>query len=169
MQSRHLHEAGERSRADEGDVDLAGFESAQLIGRGERDDIHHDGRMPFAKPPDDCRKEMRQGELYAADDQSSGFLCRNRPDMRHGLIDGGEDLAGMLEKNHAGRRKCHPAGRPGEQTCADPVLELPDLLTERRLGHAQTFCSAAEVEFLGQPDEIGKMTEFDPAFHIRQI
>ena len=42
---------------------------------------------------------------------------------------------------------------------ADLLLELADLLAERRLGHVQPLRRAAEVQLLGDGDEVAKVSE----------
>lgn len=47
-----------------------------------------------------------------------------------------------------------------EQRHADFVLELPNLLAERRLRGAQPARRAGEAELFGHRDEVAKMPEF---------
>jgi hypothetical protein len=46
-----------------------------------------------------------------------------------------------------------------EERFPDFGLEPSNLLTESRLGDLQTFCGAGEVKFLGNGQEVAKMTE----------
>src|ERR1700741_3750461 len=48
----------------------------------------------------------------------------------------------------------------------DVLLELTNLLRERRLGDVQAFSSAAEMQFLGNRNEITKMAKFERFDHI---
>jgi len=47
-----------------------------------------------------------------------------------------------------------------EQPCAQLLLQRLDLLAQWRLGDAQLLCGAAEVQFLGDGDEVAQVTQF---------
>ncbi|GHG29382.1 hypothetical protein Shyd_85220 [Streptomyces hydrogenans] len=65
----------------------------------------------------------------------------------------GEGVPGGGEKFSARRGEADAPGFAAEQVVADFALQAADLLTQRRLGDAQTSGRAAEVEFLGEHDE----------------
>jgi len=50
---------------------------------------------------------------------------------------------------------------PIEELDADLVLELADLLAERRLRGSQCRCGGAETQLLRDGDEIPQVPEFD--------
>ena len=48
-----------------------------------------------------------------------------------------------------------------EQPAADDVLQSPDLLRERRLGHVQPLRRAAEVQLLGDRHEVAQVPQLE--------
>jgi len=48
-----------------------------------------------------------------------------------------------------------------EQARTDQVLQLADLLAERRLRHAQPLRRLAEVQRIGNSEEVTQVAEFD--------
>src|SRR4051812_24003838 len=63
---------------------------------------------------------------------------------------------------HGSARGCErdlPLGAV-EEPHAQFLLELANLLTDRRLRHMETLCRSAEVQLLGNRDEVPQMTQF---------
>ena len=70
-----------------------------------------------------------------------------------------------------GRLRLQQSGGPRATfACKEPVtedlFELADLLREWRLGEMQTERGAAEVQLLGDGDEVAQVAEFDFLIHI---
>ena len=97
-------------------------------------------------------------------------VVRRRADRRHrhapdlaepraahligGALGLGEEAAPFIEKEGAGRGEPDLPAGPIEQPDTELLLEGPDLLAEARLRHAEAVGGAAEVELLGDGDEI---------------
>jgi hypothetical protein len=52
------------------------------------------------------------------------------------------------------------AGGTGQQLCSESLLKGLDHLRERGLGHVETLGCAAEVQFLGDGEEIAGLAKF---------
>ncbi len=59
----------------------------------------------------------------------------------------------------AGRRHLHAPARPREELAAQLVLQQPDLVAQRRLGHVEPLGRAAEVQLLGDRHEVAELTQ----------
>ena len=66
----------------------------------------------------------------------------------------GEQLAGVGEEDRPPRGEGHVAAVAGEEPEADLALELPDLARQRRLAHVEPGGRPAEVELVGDRDEV---------------
>jgi hypothetical protein len=55
--------------------------------------------------------------------------------------------------------------RPNEERDPELTLEVTDSARQRRLRHVQTLCSAAEVQFLRDGDEVPQLTQFNRYIH----
>src|SRR4051812_27120068 len=64
-----------------------------------------------------------------------------------------------LSKHFPSGGQLDPPGGPVEQGQAHLDLELPDLLAQRRLGHVQPLGGTAEVEVLGDREEVLQLTQ----------
>ena len=149
-----LRQAGIFGRlgGDHGDVDLAGPQSGQqeiCAGFGHvENDIRHD-------PPErridvgqqigrDCRNET---EAQGPRRPSAGTLRKGGQG-----IGGGDDMCGARQELPAERRRVDGPRRPLEQPDAEPLLDLADLLTQRRLGDAADRGSATEMTGFGKSE-----------------
>ena len=77
-----------------------------------------------------------------------------------GDLELGEHRAGVAQEGRAGRRQLDSPARAGEQRAAQLLLQRADLLAERRLGDVQARGGAAEVQLLGDGDEVTQLAEF---------
>jgi hypothetical protein len=59
--------------------------------------------------------------------------------------------------------------RAVKQTDAELLLELTNLLADRRLGDIEAFGCAAEVQFLGYRDEVPEVTELHELGSFRRL
>ena len=69
-----------------------------------------------------------------------------------------EHAAGLHEQGGAGHGERHAAVGPVEQADSELGLELADLLAHGRLRDVQTLGGAAEVQLLGDRDEVPQMS-----------
>ena len=105
------------------------------------------------------REQVRRdgGDHAEAQAPGEGFALRARRVQE--LVRGGEDrarLGGQLEAR-AGRH--HPARVPLEQLHAQQGLQLLELGAERRLGDAARLGRLAEVQVLGDGDEVLELAD----------
>jgi hypothetical protein len=70
-----------------------------------------------------------------------------------GRLLGGKHVLGRFEQSLAGRREAHRARRALEERGVELCFERSDRPTQRRLGHAEAFGGATEMEFFGDGDE----------------
>ena len=94
-----------------------------------------------------------------ADRQPPDLAALHPPRLARGVLDGVEDLARAHEERRAGRGQLDLALVAQQQRRADLLLELADLLAQRRLGHVQALRRAAEVQLLGDGDEVAQVAE----------
>src|SRR4030095_11141672 len=84
-------------------------------------------------------------------------LCLSRQPRR--AFGRGQDPACLLEKPPPGRRELDVPFDAPQQVDFELLFEISNLLTQRRLRGVQTGRGVAKMEFLGDPDEISKMTK----------
>lgn len=89
--------------------------------------------------------------------------------QQHRLVYLGQHLAGLVEEQPAGVGEFDAAVGALEQARTDFLLQRLDLLAQRRLGDPQALGGAAEVQLLGDGDEIAQVPEFHAAPPIRSF
>ena len=67
---------------------------------------------------------------------------------------------GLFEKSIPCIGEGHSAVSAYEQPGSQHFFKRMNLMAERRLGNAQTLCSAAEMQLFSHRDEVKKMAEF---------
>src|SRR4051794_31478973 len=78
----------------------------------------------------------------------------------HGGVGGAQHAARLLEQRTARGGQRDAALRAVEEPDAELLLELADLLADRRLGDVEPLRGAAEVQLFGDGDEVPEMAEF---------
>ena len=78
-------------------------------------------------------------------------------------VDTRKDRPGPLKVLLAGGRQVDPSSRTSQQLNPELGLELPDLLRQRRLRDVQATCRSTEMAFLGNCDEVAKVSQFHGA------
>ena len=114
-----------------------------------------------------CSRKARSSsgtKLYIAradeaDRQPADLAALDAPRLARRVLDGVEDLARAHEERRPGRGQLDLALVAQQQLRADLLLELADLLAQRRLGHVQALRRAAEVQLLGDGDEVAQVSE----------
>ena len=94
-----------------------------------------------------------------ADRQPADLAALHAPRLARRVLDRVEDLARAHEERRAGRGQLDLALVAQQQLRADLLLERADLLAQRRLGHVQALGRAAEVQLLGDGDEVAQVAE----------
>ncbi|MCY1182798.1 hypothetical protein D9M73_233760 [compost metagenome] len=81
------------------------------------------------------------------------------PRQQHGLVDLLADRPRLVEEQPPGRGQGDAAVGAVEQARADFLFQRLDLLAQRRLGNAQLSGGAAEMQLLGDGDEVTQVTQ----------
>ena len=71
-----------------------------------------------------------------------------------------EQISCSAKEDVAFRRESHLLSGAVKERRPELCLEQTNLLRKRRLGHSEPFGRAAEMEFLGDGDEVSHLTEF---------
>ena len=156
LAQRHGHQVVRQQcgRTEDGQVELR---RAQRVEQGRREQL-----------PVQVQLEVRQLGPHALRDAGEHVVGR-RADEAHadpagpargeqseiggGAVQGRQDLAGAVLQQPARLGELDPTRGPVHQPDADLVLELPQVLRQRRLGDVQPGGGAAEVAFLGEHGE----------------
>ena len=146
-------------RAQEADVEPAVVELAQLLGRPHLVQPQRDVRRLHAKRAQQLGHERVHGRADEADGEAPDLAALHAPRLARGVLDRGEDLARADEERRPGGGQLDLALVAQQQRRADLLLELADLLAQRRLGHVQALRRAAEVQLLGDGDEVAQVSE----------
>jgi hypothetical protein len=155
----HEFVATERERQN-GDVDGAGSETLQENWRNLFD--HSKSNLwEFARESSQARrKEIRSNCRDDADgDGTTGELFAF-DDVAFGGFQFAKDGVGAREKRLAKLGEPHGAPEAVEEAGAEFILQLEDLLGERRLGYVRLFRSAAERASLSHGAEVTELVEF---------
>jgi len=73
-----------------------------------------------------------------------------------------QDDARLLHEHAARFGELHLSLGAMEELDAEFLFELPDLMAERRLAEMQPLGGAAEVQRLGQRDDVAKVAQLHP-------
>ncbi len=154
---------------DDPHVDVAVEHACEDLRRVPLVQLHVHGRIALPERADalgDAERDRRGDEA----DVETPLLAA--PDPRC-LLDVRTDLAqevpAPLEERLARGRQRDAARRADEERASDQLLELADLLGERRLGHVQAAGRAAEVELLRDGDEVAQVPELELRVHMHRI
>ena len=79
----------------------------------------------------------------------------------------GERSPCAREQGGSGRRQLDMPGGPDEEHEPELALEIPDRPRKRRLRHVQALGGAAEVQLLGNRDEVPQLSQLDWKIHYR--
>ena len=145
--------------ADEADVEVAGGERRELVGRRALLELQHDvGPLEHegAHEVGDDPVERRADE---ADPEPAGLAGADPARGVERALEPGEHPADVAEQHLARRRERDAPARAREERRADGGLQLADRVAERRLGHVQPLRRAAEVELLRDGDEVAEVVE----------
>ena len=85
---------------------------------------------------------------------------------RERMIDVGQNRTGVGEQRRSGVGELDAARQATEQLHVELALQRANLLAERRLLHAEPLGRPRDMPFLGDGDEIAKMTELHVPYPI---
>ncbi len=153
------HRAGRMQQ--EAGVDLVGVEGGQLhVQRGLAQLQHHVGvglaeaAQPLGQRP--VGHAGDEGQPKPPGQAGSSGLGHLRQGIRRS-----QQAAHCRQQRQAGRGERHAAPGAGEQRHAQLPLQSLDGLRQRRLGHVQAGGGAAEVQLVGQRDELAPQPQLD--------
>ena len=118
-------------------------------------------RVAIGEGLQQARQQRPGSEHGEADAQLAALPARRGTGGAHGEIQAGEQGAGVLLEIAAGGGQLHRAGMPGEQRRAQLFLQRGNLPAQRRLGNVQRLGGTAEVQVLGEGEEIAQLAEVD--------
>src|SRR5512132_1464177 len=147
-------------RTDERRVDSAVEHGAQLFRRVHLGEAEHDPRVRRLIAAEHVEHDRGEGAgAGIADAQVAGFTPpRSLRRQRRPLGLHQQSLRFRLQ-HAAGLAQFDVSFAPPEQGHAQRSLQFADLLRQRRLRHAQTFGSAAEVQLSGNGEKVAELAQ----------
>ena len=122
--------------------------------------LHADAGKALAERLDEPRERLEHGDGPGEGDPDLAGLAPGRaPDLVARVVELREDRAGLLQEEAPRLREPDAPPVPFEQRRAQLVLDRLDLLAERRLAHVQAARGPAEVELLGDGDEVAQLAD----------
>ena len=143
----------------EAEIGGAGCQRADLVARRALVELDVDRRVRHAQPLHDARHERQERRAGEAHAQRPGLPLVDAARVVRGAVEVGQDRARVAQEGLAGRRHLHAPARPREELAAQLVLQQPDLVAQRRLGHVEPLGGAAEVQLLGDGHEVAELTQ----------
>ena len=146
----------ERRQPEVGD---ARRQRADLVARRALAQLDVDLGMQRAEALDDAgdeRQQRRAGEAHA---QQAGLAVVDAPRVAPRPVEIAEDRPRVAQERLARGRHLHPAARARQQLAPELLLQQPDLVAQRRLGHVQPRGGPAEVQLLRHGHEISELPE----------
>jgi hypothetical protein len=141
----------------EGDVHLPGRQPREVRAGVADDRLEDDRGEPLAEGADGERHRPGGRPGRVADPESgrpvAGLACR-----LHGVGNGLADAAAPLEQDAAGLGELDAAAT-NEQLHPELSLEGEDLLAERRPADLEALGGPAEVQLLGDGDEVAQLSK----------
>jgi hypothetical protein len=147
-------------RAQEGGVEGV-LPQPLLHGGGQHLAVQRQGQPGhrLLRPAHDPRHHPVGGRAGEADPQHARGPLPHLVDVGLEGLDLVDDPPPAVQEHLAGGGEVHPPGGPVQQPHAELLLELADLLGQRRLGHVQALGGAAEVALLGHGDEVVELPD----------
>ncbi len=143
----------------EADVELALHDRVGLVGRPFLDQRQAAFPGGGAKIGQDAREDPEQRRLDKTDAQPADLAMRRPPRNALDKVDLTQRDPGFACEGLAGRCQRDARAAAIDQLEAQPRLEPPDRLAERRLGDAEPGGGAPEMQFVGQADEVTNLDQ----------
>ena len=147
--------ASSHGQAHEADLNAPVAQRLDLLAGQQRVQLDLDAREARAPDAQHARQDVEVGGRHEADRQLTDLAAARALRGAH------RALASARARRRASARNAWPAGvsstrrlRAVEQRDAQLLLELPDLLAERRLRDVQARRGPAEVQLLGDRHEV---------------
>ena len=148
-----------RGQGHDRDVEPALADVVEEAPRRRRLEPHLDVGGHRGEPAQRARDRARQRRRRVADPQPHRRPCRGRARGATGHLGLLEDPPRLLEHRGAGLRQLDAAVGPLQEPDPELGLELADLLAHRGLRDVQALGRAAEVQLLGDGDEVAEVPE----------
>jgi hypothetical protein len=148
-------------RADEGRIDPAVEQRAQLLRRVHLGKSEHDACVRLLIAAEHVEHDRGEGAGAGVADAQVARFTPPCPLRRQCRLFGLRQQSPRLRLQHAaGLAQLHVSLAAPEQRRAQRSLQLADLLRQRRLRHAQTFGSAAEVQLFSDGEKVTELAQF---------
>ena len=118
-------------------------------------------REPVLEGPQSPRKQIGGDLAHIADNERPDLPASRPPGLVGRPVELIEDDPCRPEEGPPGVGQADDVVGPIDKFDAEIPLELPDLATERRLGHVQSLGRSPEVKLLGHDHEVPQMPDLD--------
>jgi len=153
-------EIGLRARPiGDADVELAGVQRRDDLVGGELVDPHLHGRMAAEEDRDAVRDQADVEGVRRTDAHPPREPATARAQRRDALVDLAQCARRVGEEQLARLGRHHLAADALEERLADLLLELADLVRERRLGDVDVRRGAREAQAVGQGHEVAQVSQ----------
>mmetsp|Transcript_21513 Transcript_21513/g.83500 ORF Transcript_21513/g.83500 Transcript_21513/m.83500 type:complete len:283 (+) Transcript_21513:602-1450(+) len=144
---------------DQAEIQLLGEQGVDLVLRVQLHDDHFDPRMSCLEGLQPVRQAVEQRGADKPEPQPADLPGLHLAGQRAGFVSAGQQRGGVGLEGRAGRCQPHALAVAVEQPGTDAGLQLLDGHRQRRLRDGQTLGGAAEMQFLGQSQEVAQMPE----------
>jgi len=115
-------------------------QQCRLRGKGKGGgQVQFDLRPLFAKPVQRRHQPLETGMAFNRQMQSAGLAGGQRTDIAQALTHQRQHLIRQHQQALTGHSKAHRPGTPVQQTDAEAVLQITQLMRQRRLGDMQSL------------------------------
>jgi hypothetical protein len=159
-QWRGFEFAAAHGQGENGEVENAGAKAIEKNGRDFLEDPQLGLREFAGKGSEARRKKIRRYGGDDADMNGAGDGVFLFDDFAFGGFEFAQDGASVRKKSLAELGEADAAPEAVEQARAEFVLELEDLLGQRRLGDVRLFGGAREGKSFGDGAKVAKLVEF---------
>ena len=112
-----------------------------------------DVRILMRETPESRHENVANPTCTRYSQSADGSIAHARSDI-HKMIDLAEDLLSLEQDALSSLRQLHLALCPIEESDAEFLLELTNLLAERRLTDMQPNCGTAKIQLFGYSHQI---------------
>ena len=149
-----------RCAVQDADVDALVAEGVDLLARIHLEEREPDVRLVHPEEAEHVGEDARPGRgLDEADAEPPRLAARGALRGAHATLGLREREPRLGEKGVAGGRELDAACMAFEERRADLALQVADLPAQRRLRDVESPRRAAEVQLLGDRDEVAKVAE----------
>src|SRR6185437_13534824 len=155
-------------QAQDADIDAAGEQVVHLLLGEQLAQIDLDARESRTQVAQDARHQLVAQRTDEAHDDPPDQALARLARLVDGAVALGEQAARLGEEHAARRRELDRALGAGQQLDADRLLKPLDGVAQRRLRHMEPRRGAAEMELLGDDDELRQPAQRDHGIRHRR-